>query len=1041
MRGATSHRQTPVDFGHPREAGADCDRCPIHQWHASNGSSIQPVWPDGPNQAALAIIGGGPGKKEEQLKVPFIGQTGDFLKSQLQIVGLTQGDVWVDQATLCRPPGDLPLDEFEALAVKRHKKRAKESKKSGGDGLLPYKTTVDCCRPRLWKTMRLAMCKTCRKPVGLTDGFQDLVRCTCVKSVVIKQRNGSAPRAILTAGNFALEALTGIGGVQARTGYAMNVGKKGPAYVAAPDPMFLIRGNARLSGLFTHALTRANGLAEGTWKPKWSDADLTIPPANKAIRIGWEKLPPGEKRKPLPIYKVEQAKPWTLAKLKRELAKLGKASPLRVSFDIETDGISALGKKYLLPESKAEVEESRTKEDKECDPTKIRCIGLYTKKGGLLVPVLWRKYRPLKAGIITRWVPYWSARTWRAIVKLLTKFFANAAELITQNGQFDRSVMAESGFDFGDLGDEVEDNTRRHVDTFVSHHTVASYLPHDLGTLTALNTDAPFYKETLEGESWSSESDTDLWLYCARDSKTTFFIRDELRNDVKAAEYNVAKVIEQSHWQERQCQTWTKTGVEVDPLAVRYFRKLFAERRDKALNHLKEMLGKHLSEEAKDGLRRLICGIEEESHESPVVDVLGHFNPGSLNELSFTLAALGIPLREQTLAGLLATGEEMLLTARKELVEQQVKVDDPRLEFLDVLLIWRGSSKIYGTYLSPLVSPIDGRMHPGFKIGPPTGRLASVAPNFQNVPEEIRGIITARKGHKLVSLDWDALELRLAAALSGDEVLLKAFADYDAGIGPKVHVVNMCNIFGLKMEPEKFGGDLIKAGEALAAKFPGMYRAAKVFAYALLYGGTQTTVFEGVRAELPDMDEKSFSLVFERFVTVYHRLMKFQESLVHEGAENKFIRTAVLGRRAYFFEAPRWNGSHPQASEMQNFPYQGTAADIVGLGNRRVENELRKPWQARLQKNEVLLQLAQVHDELLHEVPDRLADEWAKEIKKVCEVDVLGKKIKFPVAVKKSFRWKPVVLKCVCGEKGKIDSGTEVTCKCGEVLSLEKKAA
>ncbi len=447
-------------------------------------------------------------------------------------------------------------------------------------------------------------------------------------------------------------------------------------------------------------------------------------------------------------------------------------------------------------------------------------------------------------------------------------------------------------------------------------------------------------------------------------------------------------------------------------------------------------------ENAREGLSRIVAGEradDGEVFEAPAVDLSPTFNPGSLLQLRFVLAALGVPLREQTATGDISTDEEVLLGARKELVDQRVPAEDPRLRFLDLLLAWRAAAKVYGTYLSPLVSPIDGRLHPGFRIGPPTGRLASASPNIQNQPATIRGIYVADDDHVLVSGDWDALELRLAAVLSGDKVLLQAFADYDAGTGPKVHVVNMCNIFGLKMEPEKFGGDFIKAGEYLAEKMPGMYRAAKVFAYALIYGATQSTVFEKVREELPDMDERAFTVVFDRFVTVYHALMAFQESLATNGTRDHFVPTAVLGRRGYYFETPRWDGKSPEASEMQNFPYQGTAADLVGLANRRVYERVLVPWQKKLKPGERLEQLAQVHDELLFVVPKRLAEEFIAEVKRICEENPFAatRAIRLPVAYKASHRWKSIEVKCACGGSGKIDEGDVGACKkCKQPVSL-----
>ena len=73
----------------------------------------------------------------------------------------------------------------------------------------------------------------------------------------------------------------------------------------------------------------------------------------------------------------------------------------------------------------------------------------------------------------------------------------------------------------------------------------------------------------------------------------------------------------------------------------------------------------------------------------------------------------------------------------------------------------------------------DGRVRPTvYTLGARTGRMSCVRPNCQNVPRSggVRGCIIADSGHLLISADFAGIELRVAAALSGDTQLARIIA-------------------------------------------------------------------------------------------------------------------------------------------------------------------------------------------------------------------------------------------------------------------------
>lgn len=130
---------------------------------------------------------------------------------------------------------------------------------------------------------------------------------------------------------------------------------------------------------------------------------------------------------------------------------------------------------------------------------------------------------------------------------------------------------------------------------------------------------------------------------------------------------------------------------------------------------------------------------------------------------------------------------------------------------------------------------------------------------------------------------------------------------------------------------------------------------------------------------------------------------------------------------------------------MQNFPYQSTGADVVGLANRRIMEDCIEKWRkTKLQKGERLEQLAQVHDELLFLVPKRLADEFKAEFKRLAEVQVKPG-WNLPVDIKAKKRWKPVQARCKeCREAVDIEMTSpnvwEGTCSKKHPVSIEVKS-
>jgi DNA polymerase-1 len=102
-----------------------------------------------------------------------------------------------------------------------------------------------------------------------------------------------------------------------------------------------------------------------------------------------------------------------------------------------------------------------------------------------------------------------------------------------------------------------------------------------------------------------------------------------------------------------------------------------------------------------------------------------------------------------------------------------------RNEVANLFLEWSILEKLRGTFVTGLQSSLlDGVVHTSFKQhGTVTGRLSAAQPNLHQIPRgsTIRDLFVAGEGHTLIVADYDQIELRCAAFLSGDENMTQIF--------------------------------------------------------------------------------------------------------------------------------------------------------------------------------------------------------------------------------------------------------------------------
>ena len=105
----------------------------------------------------------------------------------------------------------------------------------------------------------------------------------------------------------------------------------------------------------------------------------------------------------------------------------------------------------------------------------------------------------------------------------------------------------------------------------------------------------------------------------------------------------------------------------------------------------------------------------------------------------------------------------------------------------------------------------------------------------------------------------------------------------------------------------------------------------------------------------------------QRYLENYHGVRDYMKKVVEDAREIGYTRT-MYGRRRYIPELKSSNFNVRQGAERMalNTPIQGAAADLIKLAMIRVDQALREKYpEAKM--------LLQVHDELIVECPEELA--------------------------------------------------------------------
>ncbi|QSB26778.1 DNA polymerase I [Flavobacterium sp. CLA17] len=331
--------------------------------------------------------------------------------------------------------------------------------------------------------------------------------------------------------------------------------------------------------------------------------------------------------------------------------------------------------------------------------------------------------------------------------------------------------------------------------------------------------------------------------------------------------------------------------------------------------------------------------VEIKSLEQKIYESAGEkFNlasPKQLGDVLFDKMKIGGAKQKKTKTGQYATGEEVLTYLAN---------DNP---IVKEILDWRQMVKLQSTYILALPEQVDKktlRVHTDYmQTVAATGRLSSNNPNLQNIPirtergRQIRKAFVARdENHTLISADYSQIELRIIAALSGEENMIAAFQN-----GEDIHKATAAKVFDVPLE------EVSREQRSNA----------KTVNFGIIYG---VSAF-GLSNQTSLSRSESAALI-EAYYKTYPRLKSYISDQIEFAREKGYVQT-ILGRRRYLKDINSANAVVRSAAERNavNAPIQGSAADVIKIAMINIHKKLKEEnWKSKM--------LLQVHDELVFDV-------------------------------------------------------------------------
>ena len=493
----------------------------------------------------------------------------------------------------------------------------------------------------------------------------------------------------------------------------------------------------------------------------------------------------------------------------------------------------------------------------------------------------------------------------KEVVQDFKEFFESEdIEKIAHNIKYDLKIVEKYGVEVkGPL-----------FDTMIAHYLITPEGKHGMDYLSELYLQyKPISIETLigkKGKKQGSMADLEpekIVDYACEDSDITFQLKqkfepeiqkDHLKDLFYQMEMPLVKVLKDMEM----------TGINLDVPALRTFS---------------EQLGKDIDE------------LDKKIHDIAGIPDFNIDSPRQLGEVLFDHLKIDEKAKK-TATGQYKTSEDVL-----------TKLEDKH-EIIPLILNYRSLRKLKSTYVDTLpemVNVKDQRVHTSYmQTVAATGRLASNNPNLQNIPirtergREIRkAFIPKDENHELLAADYSQIELRIIAALSGDENMIDAFKK-----GYDIHAATAAKVFGVdKIE------DVSREQRS----------SAKAVNFGIIYGQSAFGLSQNL-----GISRKEAKALIDSYWEQYPKIKQYMADMVEFARTHGYVQT-IKNRRRYLKDIQSANAIVRGFAERNavNAPIQGSAADVIKIAMIRIHKDMK----ANNLQSKMLLQ---VHDELVFDV-------------------------------------------------------------------------